>query len=167
MKNCPSCENKVPPSTMECECGYDFTKMDCPGCDARIPDDSVLCPECRYDLIEERPAGTRTARKKKLKPIETVVSTDTRTVVRSLFKHKTHVPATFHMANWPELKFSGPENDQGMIHWAQQLRQRADRENNEWLSNHAVACVAEESGSKFLEKNHIRLRDLLGGDDWK
>src|SRR5581483_7749397 len=28
----------------------------CPGCDKQIPDDSLTCPHCKYDLIDDKPA---------------------------------------------------------------------------------------------------------------
>ncbi len=67
-KQCPPCKRPVAPAVMECDCGYDWTKMDCPGCNARIPDDTAVCPNCRYDILEDKPAkkeGEKKPRKKK------------------------------------------------------------------------------------------------------
>lgn len=160
MKKCPDCEKELKPENMLCSCGYDFTKMDCPGCDTRIPDDSVTCPNCKYNLVEDRPFGR--------KPRQLKIKVEEKTVVKPIRnrKSKVYVPALFRMSNWSELSFSGPETDAGLLAWANKLRNRAN-EDNDWFSNHAVAYVAEHSDNKYLKTNCTHLRDLLGGDDWK
>ncbi len=165
-KKCPTCQTPMPAEQMVCKCGYDFTMMDCPGCDARIPDDSAICPHCKYDLVDDVPAGKKKEKPKPKPKPEVVEERIARTVAVSRRKERVYVPGLHNMMHWEELTFKGPETDDGMMLWVHNLRKRSEADNM-ILMNHAIGYIAEQSDSKYLRTNAMRLRDLLGGDDWK
>ncbi len=191
-KQCPSCKKSVATTVMECDCGYDWTKMDCPGCNARIPDDTAVCPNCRYDIVEDKPAKkegekkTRTKKKDDESPKgNVVVATGRKTVPAPVEddeyedKPKPRKPGGMMLthsvalgnygqkdANYTELYWPKGEevNDDTLLAWAENFRQ-AYREKVLGRSTSYLSNIAIAGWCRNWAKDQAKRHDKEGQND--